>query len=177
MYSLILTSINQESEEIDIDLSFIDSSLIDIVWCGEDTDSDDNVIIYAQSFKVLILSSKGSIYRSFDKGETWSKMAEVFHRKGLLSLDEGNAKVGVVNKIQRSPVDPQLVIFLGTEGVNWISPDCGATVNAIGLTRQMREFQFHPTDANLILASAWSKCPNLNEPNTPCFVTKDLMLS
>lgn len=87
-----------------------------------------------------MLSSKGSIYRSSDRGETWTKLAEVFHRKGLLSLDDETTKVGVVNRIQRSPIHHQLVIFLGTEGVNWVSPDCGATINAIGTVRQMREF-------------------------------------
>lgn len=38
----------------------------------------------------------------------------------------------------------------------------------------MREFQFHPTKKDLILASSWSKCPTKSKE---CFVTKDLMLS
>jgi hypothetical protein len=29
---------------IDVDFSTIDSPLIDIVWCGEDRNSDDNVL-------------------------------------------------------------------------------------------------------------------------------------
>jgi hypothetical protein len=34
-----------EDDLIDVDLSYIDSPLIDIVWCGEDRSSDDNVMI------------------------------------------------------------------------------------------------------------------------------------
>ncbi len=113
------------------DLSFLDSSLIDIVWCGTDKNSDD---------KVLLLSSKGSVYRSDDKGSSWLKLAEVFHKKGIVSIDDGSVKIGVVNKIQRSPVDPQLVIFLGTESVNWISADCGVSINALYTGKSMRDF-------------------------------------
>lgn len=52
------------------------------------------------------MSSKGTIYYSQNNGDDWSKFAEVFHRKGLLVLQDENEKVGVVNKIQKSPVDP-----------------------------------------------------------------------
>ena len=96
MLWVVIKSADQ-SEIVSADLSFIDSSLIDIVWCGSDKTSDD---------KVLLLSSKGSVYRSDDKGSTWVKLAEVFHKKGIVSIDDASIKIGVVNKIQRSPVDP-----------------------------------------------------------------------
>ncbi len=41
-----ITMLEQNSEDdeiIGVDISYIDSALIDIVWCGEDKDSDDNV--------------------------------------------------------------------------------------------------------------------------------------
>lgn len=65
---------------IDVNLSYIDSNLLDIVWCGEET------VFYFTYIQVLVLSSKGSIYRSTDKGNEWTKMSEIFHRKGLLVL-------------------------------------------------------------------------------------------
>jgi photosystem II stability/assembly factor-like uncharacterized protein len=116
---------------VSVDLSFLDSSLIDLVWCGSDVASDD---------KVLLLTSKGSVYRSDDKGSSWVKLAEVFHKKAVVATDDAKVKIGVVNKIQRSPVDPQLVIFLGTESVNWISPDCGVAINALYTGRAMKDF-------------------------------------
>lgn len=124
---------------------------------------------------MLLLSSKGSVYRSDDKGSTWIKLAEVFHKKGIVSIDDANVKIGVVNKIQRSLVDPQLVIFLGTEAVNWISPDCGVSVNALYTGRSMRDFQFHPSRKEWLLSSSWSKCDSMKKKD--CFVTKDLMIS
>ncbi|CAD8059049.1 unnamed protein product [Paramecium primaurelia] len=150
---------------IDVSISNMDSAIIDIVWCGAHNQSNDNI---------LVMSSKGTIYLSQNNGDDWQKLAEVFHRKGLLVLQDENEKVGVVNKIQKSPIDPQLIIFLGTEFVNWISPDCGQTINAIYTGRQMREFQFHPKRKDWILASSWSKCQMKQKD---CFVTKDLMIS
>jgi len=32
----------------------------------------------------------------------------------------------------KSTVDPNLVVFLGAEGINWISEDCGDTIRALG---------------------------------------------
>lgn len=42
---------------------------------------------------MLVLSSKGSVYRSSDRGSTWDKLAEVFHRKGLLQIGNDDVKV------------------------------------------------------------------------------------
>ena len=39
----------------------------------------------------------------------------------------------------------------------------------------MREFQFHPSNKDWILASSWSKCPPKSDKE--CFVAKDLMFS
>jgi len=41
-------------------------------------------------------------------------------------------KTGFVNKILKSPVDLCLVIFLGSEGIHWISEDCGNTIKSLG---------------------------------------------
>jgi len=48
-------------------LNHIDSPLVDIIWCGVET--LDN--------QVLVLSEKGSIYKSNDKGLTWHKKTEI----------------------------------------------------------------------------------------------------
>jgi photosystem II stability/assembly factor-like uncharacterized protein len=41
---------------------------VDIIWCGNE--NNDNT--------VLVLSEKGSVYRSIDKGMTWEKKTEYF---------------------------------------------------------------------------------------------------
>lgn len=43
IFSLVYS--DDDDEIVDVDLSYIDSSLIDIVWCGVDKDSDDNVYL------------------------------------------------------------------------------------------------------------------------------------
>lgn len=40
-------------------------------------------------------------------------------------------QVGIVNNIVVSPVDPDLIIFTGTENISWISLDCGKTITVI----------------------------------------------
>lgn len=46
--------------------------------------------------KVLALTSKGTVYRSQDKGRSWTKSSEVFHRKALAEIDDQDQqKVGI----------------------------------------------------------------------------------
>lgn len=67
-------------QPIDIQISYIDAPLINIHWCAD---------------TVLALTSKGSIYRSDDKGRQWVKMSEVFHRKALVQLEDSDEKVSL----------------------------------------------------------------------------------
>jgi len=39
--------------------------------------------------------------------------------------------IGKVHKINTSPVDDSLVVFLGTNGINWVSEDCGANIKGL----------------------------------------------
>ena len=43
-----------------------------------------------------------------------------------------NKQSGYVNRIMKSIVDPNLVIFLGSEGIHWITEDCGNTIRSLG---------------------------------------------
>lgn len=59
---------NPNNLKIGYRLNHLDSSLVDINWCG--SAGNDNT--------VLVLTEKGSVYRSEDKGMTWTKKTEVF---------------------------------------------------------------------------------------------------
>ena len=74
-----------------------------------------------------------------------------------------------------SPVDKSLYIFLGTEGINWITTDCGKKIKAINHGRPINEFIFHPTERNWVLASAWTKCEDPTQEN--CKAYKELFFS
>lgn len=77
------------------------------------------------------MTSKGTVYRSDDKGRQWSKLSEVFQRKALIKLEDSDEKVGIVSNIIPSLNDTSLVLFSGTESVSWISLDCGKSVTVI----------------------------------------------
>jgi len=67
------------------------------------------------------------------------------------------------------------VVFLGTEGVNWITEDCGSSFRALNQGRRIDEFQLHPTQRNWILASAWTLCEDF--AGGPCKKYKELFVS
>jgi len=58
----------------------------------------------------------------------------------------------------QSPVDPNLIIIMGTHEINWRTETCGDTVVAMNNGRKVDEFIFHPVKRDWILAAAWSKC-------------------
>ena len=75
----------------------------------------------------------------------------------------------------QSPVDPNLVIFLGSAGINWVTEDCGLNIRAINSGRNIKEFIFHPYERNWVLASAYTKCDEFI--NEPCEIYKELYVS
>lgn len=75
----------------------------------------------------------------------------------------------------QSPVDSELVFFLGVEGVNWYSEDCGKTIKAMNTGRNIKEFQFHPLERNWILASSFTSCDDFEDE--PCRIYKEVYYS
>ncbi|CAD8155036.1 unnamed protein product [Paramecium octaurelia] len=148
---------------IDVQISYIDAPLINIHWCSD---------------TVLALTSKGSVYRSDDRGRQWIKMSEIFHRKALIQLEDSDERIGIVNNLVPSPVDKQLILFTGTDQIAWISLDCGKTITAVNAGKQLREYQFHPLEKDWIIASAWKQCGSDELlAGTPCVSYKELLLS
>lgn len=56
------------TKNIDIQISYIDAPLINIHWCGDNMENDNTVNKYIINNQLLALTSKGSVYRSDDKG-------------------------------------------------------------------------------------------------------------
>ena len=61
---------NPSSSDVDVVSNFIDSELLDIMWCGDDAKN------------ILVLTSKGTVYSTSDQGKTWSKLREIFKQTG-----------------------------------------------------------------------------------------------
>lgn len=144
----------------------LDSAPRDLVWCGSTRDT------------VFVLTETNSLYKSEDKGFSWKKLNDIMNHTGKEQLDPDDSEIGKVSEIIHSPVDKNLVIFLGTHGINWVSQDCGRKIEAMNHGRKIHEFIFHPTERNWVLASAYTICEDFQ--NEPCknfkeiFVTKDL---
>ena len=91
-------------------------------------------------------------------------------------------QVGEVANMMQSPNDDSLVVFiginskkfiiLGSNGINWVTEDCGANVRALNSGKRIHEFQFHPTEKYMALAATWTDCSEFGDD--PCKIYKEL---
>jgi hypothetical protein len=143
----------------------MDGALNDIIWCGPNHET------------VFALTQINSLYRSDDKGFSWTKLNDIITSTGKNELEENEHEIGKVSRILISPVDKNLVVFLGTHGINWISSDCGRhDIKALNHGRKIQEFIFHPTERNWGLASAFTLCEDFKN-GEPCRNFKELFLT
>lgn len=68
---------------------------------------------------------KGQIYRSTDNGQVWEAKHDFGGLDGSAGqLDKTNVKrAAKIAEIVPSPVDQNLLFFIGAAGVNWVSED------------------------------------------------------
>lgn len=150
--------------------SATETEMIRMLWCGEST-----TLVVGQTVK-------GQVYRSADGGQTW----EYKHDFGSLDgnagqLDKVNVKrAAKISEIVPSPVDPSLLFFIGSAGVNWVSEDCGNSFKPLNNGRKINQFKFHPTQRNWAMASIFTSCDDFDDDDEPCkiyrevYYTKDL---
>lgn len=166
--ALILFNVlnSYESSSVDYKSYDVDSTPKDLVWCG------------ATRQNILLLTETNSLYRSEDKGFTWRMLNDILLTKGRDELEPEDNEIGRVTEIIKSPVDNNMVIFLGTHGINWITEDCGRKIKALNHGRKIQEFIFHPTERNWVLASAYTLCSDFQYESCKkfkeVFVTQDL---
>ena len=60
----------------------------------------------------------------------------------------------------------------GTNGINWVSEDCGANIKALNSGKRIQEFLFHPTQRSWALAASWTTCAEFVDE--PCRIYKEL---
>jgi phage pi2 protein 07 len=147
------------SLSVDFQTFELDGQVHDMLWCG----SNDEII--------LVQSSDGTVYRSRDRGLSWKRLKSLMMKHAGQVADE-NQDIGKVHKMLQSPVDDQLVVFLGTNGINWVSEDCGGNLSALNSGKRIQEFLFHPTQRNWALAASWTTCAEFEDE--PCRIFKEL---
>ncbi|CAG9311653.1 unnamed protein product [Blepharisma stoltei] len=147
-----------------VEYQYIDlnSPVTEIKFCG------------AQDEVMLLLTTENSVYRSENKGFSWKPLSPILEKEGKKT----GSTVGKVTQIIINPADKQVVVMLGSTGLNWFSEDCGKTIKALNYGRPMEEYHFHPTERDWGLAASWSKCSDFVDQ--PCkkyravYLTKDL---
>lgn len=135
-----------------------ESEIVEQIWCGE-TDS-----------VLLILTEEKNIYRSEDQGRSY-KLKDEYKLVG--KGKEAGKKIGKIFQIEVSPIDPNLVFFLGDRGMNWLSEDCGASFKPLNNGRKIHDFVFHPTERGTALASIYTECEDFEEEED-CEIYKEL---
>lgn len=75
----------------------------------------------------------------------------------------------------QSPVDDSVLVFLGTNGINWISEDCGGSMRALNSGKKIQSFSFHPLQRDWALATSWTSCVEFGDE--PCKIYKELYLT
>ena len=60
----------------------------------------------------------------------------------------------------------------GTNGINWVSEDCGGTIKALNSGKRIQEFLFHPTQKTWALAASWTTCAEFLDE--PCRIFKEV---
>lgn len=163
--NLFLANITLQGS-VDYKYKEFDSAPKDLLWCGNNHDY------------VLIITENNSLYQSDDKGFNWKKLNDILLNTGKEQLEPDDNEIGKVSELLPSPVDKNLVLFMGTHGINWITEDCGRKIKALNHGRKIHELVFHPTERNWLLASAYTIHEDfVNEPYKnfkEVFSTQDL---
>jgi len=116
----------------------------------------------------------GSIYRSRDRGSNWKRLKSLMAKSGM-SVADDQQDIGKVHKVVQSPSDDDVVVFLGTQGINWVSEDCGGNIRALNAGKFVQEFMFHPTQRSWAMAASWTSCAEFM--NEPCKIYKELFVT
>ena len=67
------------------------------------------------------------------------------------------------------------VNLIGTNGINWVSSDCGGNIRALNAGKKVQEFMFHPTQKTWALAASWTSCAEFKDE--PCKIFKELFVT
>eukprot|EP01017_Pseudomicrothorax_dubius_P047392 TRINITY_DN8513_c0_g1_i1.p1 TRINITY_DN8513_c0_g1~~TRINITY_DN8513_c0_g1_i1.p1 ORF type:complete len:788 (-),score=111.71 TRINITY_DN8513_c0_g1_i1:1083-3446(-) len=136
-----------------------DSPIVDYFWCSNSNESNSTK-------HLMVLTEMGFVYKSQEKGPTFSKLNDHIFSKGEDST---------IAWFIRHPSNHEMIIFVGSKGVNWVTEDCGKTARKLALGKGIIEIDFHPTEEKWIIASSWTKCEDFIE--TSCEIYKELFVS
>lgn len=145
-----------------------------------DGEVDDIQWVTSSRKTVFILTDRNQLYRSTDEGKTWAPQMDKLRQAipKTMYMSDDKAAAASVKKIIVSAANPDVVMFLGAKSGLWVTPDAGKSFTftdvpetLIGIKKDKSGVELetvlvpfhdiipHPTEQNLILASAMSfKC-------------------
>jgi len=115
----------------------IDSPLRDIQWADEQT--------------LFVITEKGNLYQSSDRGRSWHSQG-----KNLVGATATPSSASaVIEGMYVSPADPSNIFFMGKHHDNWFTTDMGKTYqhSPLGLS----DIRMHPNKAGWILGAGLSE--------------------
>jgi len=115
-----------------------DSAMVDIVWLGNDHKA------------LLLLSSRGRLYRSTNGGDAWDDITDRF--RGIAGVDGPL----LVDSIVLSPADKNTVMVTASRRNHFISTDAGANWQKLKTKSTIHTFLFHRTRPTWALLSTWT---------------------
>ena len=151
LLALVQSVFGANPDKLEFKQLSLDSPIDEVIYCGPKKDS------------IIILSEDQIAYRSENSGYSWKEVPIPNSSK--------------ISKIVSSKADQRMQAFLGTEGTNWYTEDCGKTVKTLNYMSPMEEFHFHPKMRNWGLAGSWKKCSQTEETckkYRALYMTKDL---
>lgn len=150
---LIASALAVNEDKIEYKQLEIDSPISEVLYCGAKKDT------------ILIITDEKQAYRSENSGFSWKQ----------ISSEDKTMKV---DKVIFSKADLKLVAFLGKDGKNWYSEDCGKTLKTLNYENLIEDFRFHPKMRSWGLAVSWAKCSDVSEVDCSktrvLYLTKDL---
>eukprot|EP00743_Colponemidia_sp_Colp-15_P009746 GILK01010669.1.p1 GENE.GILK01010669.1~~GILK01010669.1.p1 ORF type:complete len:862 (-),score=114.68 GILK01010669.1:57-2642(-) len=112
---------------------------------------------YISTTTLLALTSKGTVYRSSNGGQTWDSQKDLLNR--VASMVTQKSKVTVKQMIS-SRVDPNIIFLLCDGAVHFVSRDQGVNFQPVRITglfegrRRLDRFVFHNTEREWALGSS-----------------------
>lgn len=148
----------------------LDSSVLDVQWLGED-------------FKtVLLQTDKGRVYRSGNRGESWSDTTDQL-KLGVAATEAGSSTQFQVDSMQKSPADPNVILVRGVGKTHFVSMDAGSSWRKVRQRSTIHTWIFHKARPKWALLSTWTDACGKTaaadgQAEGPCnhnlYVTKDL---
>ncbi|KAL4497318.1 hypothetical protein ABPG72_011253 [Tetrahymena utriculariae] len=157
-----------KKQDISKSKNYLDSEIVDVIWCGTETQNDKNVLVQTDS---------GTIYRSQNKMVHFENISDNLVSAGAKYVADNSQIVeSEVIRMIRSQANPNVIVLQGKNDVNWITRDCGNTFRAFSRKKdKINIFKLHPSQEAWILASTNNICTK--KQKVPCFSFAILWLS